>query len=246
MIAAIHQPHYFPWLGYFDKMAKSDVFILMDEVQLEKGSYMYRNRILNAQGKITFLTISADKHGYLSRKYCELTTTNDEHWLEMHRNEIKRAYQDSPFFEEVWNELRDLFETREQTICQYCIRSVIRLKTLLGIPTKIVLQSELEFDDEKRKNDLVLNLCQAVAADGYLSGNGARKYTDESAFESAGIRLRYQNFSSPVYAQLHTDSHVPGLSTLDILFNCGIAETKALFWQAVENGNEFSDEERSV
>ena len=42
MMIAIHQPHYFPWIGYLDKMAKADKFVLMDTVQLEKRSYMLR------------------------------------------------------------------------------------------------------------------------------------------------------------------------------------------------------------
>ena len=28
MIIAIHQPNYLPYLGFFDKMAKSDIFVI--------------------------------------------------------------------------------------------------------------------------------------------------------------------------------------------------------------------------
>lgn len=241
MIVGIHQPHYFPWMGYFDKMAKSDMFILLDVVQLEKGSYMYRNRILNAQGKITYLTISGDKHGFLNRSYKEIASTNDEEFLEKQRNEIERSYGESQYFGEVWTEVKSLFERHEHTICGYCIRSIERVKQLLEIPTVLKLQSDLSGDLSKRKNDLVLNLCQTVGATRYLSGNGARNYTDESTFENAGIQLRYQKYTSPVYNQLHTKEFISGLSILDMLFNCGIENTKKLFWKGVNEGTEFDD-----
>ena len=239
MIIGIHQPHYFPWLGYFDKMAKSDVFILLDDVQMEKGSYMYRNRILDQNGRIVYLTISGDKHGFLHRSYKEIASSNDAVWLQKQAMAIKCAYQDSPYFDEVWHSIEDLFEPNAHTICSYCVRSVLRIKDLLGITTRIVMQSDMIYDRTKQKNDLVLELCKTLGADGYLSGNGAKKYTDESSFEKAGIRLRYQQCTLPTYQQMHTSEFIGGLSILDALFACGIKKTIALLQSSVQNGKEF-------
>lgn len=223
-------------MGYFDKMAKSDSFILLDAVQLEKGSYMYRNRIINAQGKVAFLTVSGEKHGYLDRSYNEILSTNDAVFLEKQRGEIMRAYMDSPYFSEVWGVLKDLFETQEKTICAYCVRSIVRVRQLLGIPTELIMQSDLPDNPSMRKNDLVLYLCQTVGATGYLSGNGAKKYMDEASFENAGITLCYQSYEQPVYSQLHTKAFVPGLSILDYLFNCGIERSREVFWKNISTG----------
>lgn len=238
MIVGIHQPHYYPWIGYFDKMAQSDTFILLDEVQMEKGSFMYRNRILNQQGKIVYLTISGDKHGFIHKKYREIKSKDDELWLRKHKDEIKRSYGNSPYFNEIWAEIGDLFETYETTICAYCIRSILRIKQLLGIESSVVLQSDLKYDQSQRKNDLVIELCKAVGATAYLSGNGARKYADEQSFTDAAIALSYQRFEMPEYPQMNSSEFVPGLSVLDLLFNCGIEKSKEVFWKTCDTGVE--------
>ncbi len=61
MRVGIHQINYLPWMGYFNKIAKSDVFILMDEVQMTDGGMMQRNRVLNKNGEISFLTVAFEK-----------------------------------------------------------------------------------------------------------------------------------------------------------------------------------------
>ena len=53
---AMHQPHYFPWLGYLDKMAKADEFVVLDEVQFTDGSPMSRNRFLQVDGEAKLLS----------------------------------------------------------------------------------------------------------------------------------------------------------------------------------------------
>ena len=45
MIVAIHQPNYFPWLGYFAKLASCDCFVLLDNVQFPRLSYCNRVQV---------------------------------------------------------------------------------------------------------------------------------------------------------------------------------------------------------
>ena len=45
MIVAAHQPHYMPWLGYLDKLAKADLFVVMDDLQYEAQNFQNRQRL---------------------------------------------------------------------------------------------------------------------------------------------------------------------------------------------------------
>ena len=44
-VVAIHQPNFFPWLGFFDKILCSDVFIVLDHVQFPKSEGNWSNRV---------------------------------------------------------------------------------------------------------------------------------------------------------------------------------------------------------
>ena len=242
MIAAIHQPHFFPWLGYFDKMAKSDVFVLLDDVQLEKGSYMNRNRIMNLNGTIAYITISGDKHGYLTKRYCDILTTSPDVWIEKHKSQIKNAYGKSVFFDDIWSRIETVYNKSEETICAYAVNSIMAIRDILGIDNKIIMSSSISVPEGAKKNDLVLEICKAIKADAYLSGNGARKYTDEASYQEADIVLRYQKFAHPEYAHKNSSEFIAGLSILDMLFSIGAEETRRLLWEAVNATNEFGAE----
>jgi len=58
---AVHQPAYLPWIGYFEKIIQSDIFIYLDTVQFEKNNFTNRNKIKTAQGEIWLTVPEEDK-----------------------------------------------------------------------------------------------------------------------------------------------------------------------------------------
>ena len=58
MIVSIHQPNFFPWIGYFDKINRSDKFIfLTDSLRSKNDKYLTRTKILNNNFKPQYLSI---------------------------------------------------------------------------------------------------------------------------------------------------------------------------------------------
>ena len=45
MITSISQPTLFPWIGYFNIIKNSDVFVFLDTVKFEKHSWQMRNKL---------------------------------------------------------------------------------------------------------------------------------------------------------------------------------------------------------
>lgn len=233
-MVAIHQPHYFPWLGYLAKMARVDQFILMDTVQLEKCSYMIRNRIIDLDGHIKYLTISAEKHGFLEKEYRQIKIKDFVVYTNKQKNLIFDAYKKCCYFDEVWDVIEPVFCEEYELLCDVTIHSINVLRKIFQINTPLILQSDLEFDRSLKNNELVLELCKSVGANIYYAGRGvSMKYLDVEEYKREGVYVIYQNFQHPVYQQIGNHPFVAGLSALDLLFNNGIERSKEVFWSSV-------------
>jgi hypothetical protein len=100
------------------------------------------------------------------------------------------------------------------------------------ISTKIVKSSELAVDGAK--SDLILNLCRAVKADALLAGfGGSRGYLDQQAFARHGIEIRPHEFRHPAYRQCGAAPFIPGLASIDLLFNAGPQSRAILLGETV-------------
>lgn len=223
MILAIHQPHFMPWLGYFDKMRAADLFILLDHVQFERQNYQNRVQIKTAQGS-QWLTVPVLRRSHpepIAEKLIDAGGGSSARWARKACRTLTYAYGRAPFFQAYAGEIeRALNEPGEKLIDLNC-RLIVYLREALSISTPIVRSSELGVAGEK--SELLASLCRSVGASTYLAGMGGSKiYLDLGVFRQAGIRVEWQKFSHPRYPQHPCpDTFVEGLSALDLIFNCG-------------------------
>lgn len=240
MKVAIHQPHYFPWLGYFDKMAKCDIFVLLDEVQFAKASPMIRNRIISPNGELQYLTITADKRGYCDKMYKEIPTVDNKKWKAKNFALLREYYRKSKGYDEMLPLLEQFYKNDYATVCEWTVASILMVRELLGIQTELKNQSEIHYDRINKKSDMDMEICKALGADTYFSGRGASvEYLNRDKFAENNIKIVFQDFTHPIYSQINSTEFIAGISILDFLFNCGIEESRRIFWENVHSTHEF-------
>jgi hypothetical protein len=217
VIVAAHQPAYLPWLGYFDKIARADLFVYLDTVQFEKNSFTNRNRIKTPQG-LQWLTVPVKIKGHLSATLRDTQIDNNQAWRTKHLKAIALNYAKSPYFSTCFPRLEGLISHNEENLAEYCWYQLRFWVAELGIKTELVRSSTLP--RLGAKSELVLGLCRHFSADHYLSGPLGREYLVEEDFDQAGIRIEYQAYVHPTYSQ-PWGAFVPGLSAVDAWMHCG-------------------------
>lgn len=218
MVVAIHQAHYLPWLRYVEKLARSDCFVLLDDVQFEKNGFQNRTKIKGPQGW-TYLTVPIRKP--VLRPIREIEIDNSTNWPEKHRRTLESCYRKAPHWEPYGRELLALYEQPWERLAELNRAFLGLLLRQLDVKTPIVPSSEIPTSGLATQR--LVELCTAVGGDTYLSGtHAAHAYLDTALFESSGVRLAFQQWEAPEYRQLYPSAgFIPELSIVDLLLNEG-------------------------
>jgi hypothetical protein len=225
VIVSINQPAYLPWLGYFDRIAASDLHVVLDHVQFEKGSFVNRNRVLAASGPVWLTVPVRTKGRFGALPISELEIDEATGWRRKHWTTLRQAYGRAPHFAEHEPFFASVYEREWPLLAPLCAEVTGYLLRAFGIATPLVRSGELE--PRGAKSELVLDLCVTAGATTYLSGPLGRDYLDEQPFAERGISVAYQDYAHPEYTQLRPGFE-PRLAAVDLLFNLG-SEARALF-----------------
>jgi hypothetical protein len=219
MIAVIMQPTYLPWIGYFDLMDRADVFVLLDTVQFEKQSWQQRNRIKTGDAGSKWLTVPVVQS--LDQKFSAVRIETSNPWRRKHWRTIDQYYRQAPFWKQYSEALSALYSREWDVLFDWNVAVITHLKERFGIKTKVVRASQLPVSGDKV--GLLVSICHSVKAEVYLSPAGSADYIEENnVFASEGISLLYQQYTHPVYSQLHGE-FMTHMSAIDLLFNEGPA-----------------------
>ncbi|UCG69084.1 MAG: WbqC family protein [Thermoplasmata archaeon] len=217
MIVAIHQPNYIPWIGYFHKIYNSDIFVFLDDVQYPKGQLVNRNKIRTAAGE-TYLNVPVLTKGFSKQLINEVQIDNHVNWRKKHWKSIFYNYNKAQYFDSFSPFFKELYKKEWEKLCELNEYIIKNITEMMGIETSFIRSTEL--DIEGKSTERLVNIVMAVGGDTYLSGTGAKSYTDENMFQENGLNLKYQDFHHPYYNQLF-GAFIPKMSIIDMLFNEG-------------------------
>ncbi|MFM8755214.1 MAG: WbqC family protein [Phenylobacterium sp.] len=216
--AAIMQPTYLPYLGYFHLIAASDVFVFLDNVQFARRSWQSRNRIMTRDGErmLTVPTRKTDRDALI----CDIEIATDTPWWDRHLSTVRHAYAGRPGFRDGVAFLAEhLAVVPGQKLADLNIAIIEATARRLGLRTRFARASALVRPGHR--SDHLLAICRAVGATDYLSPMGSHDYMeDDGVFAAAAFPVRFQGFVEVPYP-MGGGEFVPYMAFIDALMNVG-------------------------
>lgn len=192
-IVSGHQPNFFPWFGYFEKLLKSDIFVFSDDVQYVKQSYINRVEILLG-AEPGYLTLPVARGN--DQRIADKIYVRDEGTLLKIQKTLQLNLACLPHFSDIVPIISE-FERAYlsyTTIADLNIHMIQHIAALLGIKTPTYRGTALGLDAFKR-NERLIQRCRIFKSDVYLCGQGADSYQDAELFMRECIELRKISYS---------------------------------------------------
>jgi hypothetical protein len=213
------QPTYYPWAGYFSLIDRVDVFVFLDDVQYEKGSWQNRNRVL-VDGQPHWLTVPAQRE-FLGQAINQVRIDERRNWRDKHFRLLGQAYARHPYAAEMLKFAELVLDAGLTGLAELNIRVISALAQAMGSATKLLRSSELGIAGQRTER--LIAICERLNCAEYISPPGSAGYLSEDGFTAkASIRLSFNEFIPTPYPQLPEGNFVSHLSLLDVIANIGI------------------------
>ena len=231
-IVSAHQPNFLPYLGFFDKMKQSDIFVIRDEVLFIKKEYHNRNQIRinsndninNPQSKWVSVPVEDPDDCIMHVKIKKSSQQKNKSWEKKFLQEIEASYRRAPYFTVFFSELQKIFNNSDDKLLELNMKIINFLKSAFNIRTQIILASQLnlkpEHYEKSNASEDIAKICEKLNADRYLSGSGGKTYLNLEPFLKRSIKVEFQDYNHPVYPQ-HLPGFIPYMASIDALFCTG-------------------------
>ncbi|MCX9010310.1 MAG: WbqC family protein [Candidatus Methanoperedens sp.] len=207
---------YLPYPGIFNKMKNADLFVFLDDAQYTNTYFYNRNKIKTPRGELLLTVPIINSFG---QKLNEVKIENNIQWSRKHLKSLYACYSKSKYFVNYIDFFHNIYAMKWELLHDLNLEILIQIMKLLDIETPLYYSSKLNLS-KTAKTQRLIDICETLGADIYLSGPSGKDYLDKNLFEKHGIKLEFQNYYPKEYPQLW-GSYIPNLSIIDMLFNVG-------------------------
>jgi hypothetical protein len=215
MKVAIMQPYFFPYIGYFQLINAVDTFVLYDDIEYVKQSWINRNRIL-LNGQPAFISLPLKKDSdylHVDQRFLAETWPKERNKL---LQRVKGAYKKAPFYTEVYELVCTGLNCDELNLFEFLRHNLQLVLDFLEIKTSVVISSSLGDFSTKKSAEKVLAICETLQANQYINPIGGLDLYDKDAFAQTGIKLDFLKTQDIEYTQFGSE-FIPFLSIIDVL-----------------------------
>lgn len=219
-VVVISQPMLFPWVGLFEQIKASDIFVYYVDAQFSKGSFTNRVQVKSNSG-INWLTVPLENLK-LGTEIRDVRVNYRQNWHRKHIELLKQTYAKTKFVEETISMVESVYAHNDPTISDLAIRSMDSVCSYFGLKEGRKFLYSPEIEVEGSGSTRVLAMVQKLKGTMYVTGHGARNYLEHEAFEQNGVEVRYMNYRKTPYPQRH-GPFTPYVTILDLIANLGPA-----------------------
>ena len=229
MRVAIMQPYFFPYIGYFQLIANSDVFVIYDEIKYTKKGWINRNRFLS-NGTATYFTLPLKNDSdflFVSDRFLSLDWEKEKQKL---LNKIREAYSKAPYFTETFSLFEKCLLFENTNLFAFIFNAIESICNYLEIKTPIQVSSELKISNDLKSADKVKAICKTLNAKTYINPIGGMELYEKSDFLNDNLELYFLKAKNIPYVQFGNEFE-PFLSILDVLMFNNVHDVKQILNQ---------------
>lgn len=186
---AIMQPYFLPYIGYFQLMAGTDKFVVLDDVHFINRGWINRNRIA-VGGKPHWWTIPL-VNATQNRLINEIEIAEDTGWKRKMLRMLELSYGRSEFAADTLALAREIVEAAHGRLSSFLFGQLHSVAAHLALTPTFVLSSEAHPKRDLTGQDRIIDICQREGAATYVNLPGGRDLYRRSVFVDAGIELLF-------------------------------------------------------
>jgi hypothetical protein len=228
MRVAIIQPHFLPFVGYFDLMNRADLFVYYDTVQFVRRSWHCRTYITE-KGQARWLSAPVRTAEGSRRPLCAMQWADDQPWRTRMLRRLKQCYTNCTE-QHLLQEVLQLIQLGPTNLTTWNIQANVLLATLLNIKTKTLRTSTLP-PPTGDKQQRIIQMCRELGATKYLCGPGSRSYVREADFAEFQIEVEWLDYDYEHWA-ITPDGTKIFPSIIDYVLRRGLTSASSSFADA--------------
>lgn len=226
------QPYFFPYIGYFQLINSVDEFVVYDNIQYTKRSWINRNRIL-VNGKDTYITLPLRRDSDfldIGQRYLSDSWEHDRKKL---LSKISTSYRKAPYYSALFPLIEECLFFEERNLFLFILNSIKLIDRFLSIKTPIVISSAIQVDHALKAEKKVLAICKARNANLYINPIGGTNLYKQDEFLYEGVELNFLQALNFSYKQFDNE-FIPWLSIIDVLMFNSLEKVRQDFLSSFE------------